>query len=167
MEIKIKARPGRYCQLIGDVVQPYGSGLILQVVNDVGAYGAGVSGAIGKRWGKVATEYKRLAQCGSKEFSLGFVQFVYIDPDFEVANMVAQKGLRGKDNPHPLQIPHLIHCLQTVSRYAKENQHKRIHVPYGIGCGLAGGNWQEVEKILIDNIVNEGLELMTYRLKVA
>jgi hypothetical protein len=164
MEIKIKCIPGKYRELKGDVTSPHGAGLILQVVNDVGAYGAGVSGSIGKRWSKVPTEYRRLAQSGSKEFTLGHVQFIYIDPDFEVANLIAQKGLKAAGNPQPLQYDVFVECLKKVAHYAKDNKHKRIHVPYQIGCGLAGGDWEVVEKMLIDGIVNEGLELVTYRL---
>lgn len=164
METRIKTIPGRLREIKGDVCQPYGPGLIIQIVNDLGAYGAGVSGAIAKRWKKAEVEYKRWSQSKDKDFKLGSVQFVYLDPDFEIANMVAQRGLRGAGNPTPLQYDALAECLGKVSRYAKENNHKRVHAPKGIGAGLAGGDWEKIKKMMIDGIVNEGLELVTYEL---
>lgn len=162
MEIKIKPQPGKFKEIKGDVTQPYGAGLIIQIVNDIGAYGAGVSGAISKRWKKAEVEYRRWYQTG-KDCKLGEVQFIYLDPDFELANMVAQSGIRSDVNPSPIRYNHLIDCLQKVARYAKNNGHKRIHAPK-IGTGLAGGDWKMIETIIKENIVSEGLEIIIYSL---
>ena len=48
-------------------------------------------------------------------------------------------------------------CLWKLDEYCKENRIKTVAVPYGIGCGLAGGNWndyvKELEKTKVDVVL--------------
>ncbi len=41
-------------------------------------------------------------------------------------------------------------CLKELSCLALQHPGKTIGFPYGIGCGLAGGDWSIVEKMLLD-----------------
>ena len=56
-----------------------------------------------------------------------------------MANMIAQRGVRGRANPVPLDMQALQACLTTVDRAARLLS-LPIHMPR-IGCGLAGGHW--------------------------
>lgn len=39
-------------------------------------------------------------------------------------------------------------CLRKLAWFAKGQPGKKVGFPYGIGCGLAGGDWSIVEKML-------------------
>ena len=36
-------------------------------------------------------------------------------------------------------MPKLIHNIQKICEH-----HENVHIPYRLGCGLAGGNWDEL-----------------------
>jgi len=139
--------------VIGDAVYPEGgAGWIVHVCNDVGAWGAGFSGALSDRWVNV----KRIFQSAVPRLTLGCVQEVPLSQHLGLFNMVAQRGLRSHYNKIPLQYDALETCLLEVKRrilhYTRlypqfcTTAHK-IHMPR-IGCGLAGGNWAEVSAVI-------------------
>jgi O-acetyl-ADP-ribose deacetylase (regulator of RNase III) len=39
-------------------------------------------------------------------------------------------------------------CLDKLKKYLVDNKHKRVAFPYKIGCGLAGGDWDNYSKML-------------------
>jgi O-acetyl-ADP-ribose deacetylase (regulator of RNase III) len=131
--------------LVGDATLPEKTpALICHIVNDIGMWGAGFVIAITQRFGKgPESAYRLWSQ--EPDFTLGKVQFVTVNKDITIANMVAQSSLRSRDNPKPLSLNALKICLKQVYSYA-ENEFT-VHMPR-IGCGLAGGTWQEVEPII-------------------
>src|SRR5262245_49475582 len=88
------ARPLRIHYRVGDATRPEGSGarVIAHVCNDVGAWGAGFVLAVSRRWKAPEEAYRRAFKEGGG-LALGAVQFVPVEPDLTVANMVAQKGI--------------------------------------------------------------------------
>ena len=52
-------------------------------------------------------------------------------------------------------------CLEKVTEYAKDKK-ATVHMPR-IGCGLAGGKWEKVEKIIEDTL--KGLDVYVYDLE--
>lgn len=44
-------------------------------------------------------------------------------------------------------------CLETVKEFAKINK-LSVAIPYGIGCGIANGDWNIVSKI-IENVFSD------------
>jgi hypothetical protein len=83
---------------------------------------------------------------GSLRSSLGLVQFVKVEPDITVANMLAQHGYKTRKNPHPVQIGALGNCLERVSAFATQNK-MTVHMPR-IACGLGGLRWSDVEPVI-------------------
>lgn len=84
-----------------------------------------------------------------------------------VINMFAQY-YPGKpminDNPNSdgvsSRLEYFNQCLQQISEYIKNNNIKSIAFPWNIGCGLAGGKWEDyyhaIEKfstLLDENVV--------------
>lgn len=127
--------------LEGDATRPEGDGpkVIVHVCNDLGLWGSGFVVAISKRWPEPEAYYRKLASYG-----LGRVQFVTIYNDLTVANMIAQHGRPTPDHPVAIDYTALETCLRTVELW---NSGPSIHMPR-IGCGIAGGKWSEVEKII-------------------
>lgn len=116
--------------------------IIAHVCNDRGAWGAGFSGALSKRWPTVATHYKQW-WAGAH---LGDIQIVDVASELWVINMLAQHGLRRRNHPPPIRYTALTEALRSVAFEVTARQ-ATLHVPR-IGCGLAGGSWMIIEPIL-------------------
>jgi O-acetyl-ADP-ribose deacetylase (regulator of RNase III) len=145
----------------GDATVPIGSGnkLIVHVCNDVGAWGAGFVLAVSKKWPEPQHAYRIWFRGRVKNnFGLGAVQFVQVANGLWVANMIAQT-LCDKDGP-PIEYDSLNQCLQQVAKEAKRLQ-ASVHMPR-IGCGLAGGTWEEVGPIVQETLVDRGIEVTVY-----
>ena len=161
----------------GDATDPQveGSKVIAHICNDIGAWGRGFVLSLSRKWPEAERGYRRWYQeqentLANPELSdtitigvrqeLGQVQYVRVDRhdngdyfDFTyVANMVAQHGIMTKDGGTPIRYEALERCLIDLAGFARDLD-ASIHMPR-IGCGLAGGNWSEVEKI-IERILGE------------
>ena len=135
--------------LKGDATAPQvpGPAILPHIVNSVGAWGAGYVLAISKRWSTPEDTYRKWAK--DPGFALGRTQFVKVEPNMWVANMVAQEGLgRSADGRIPLRYKALESCLWEVAKFAlAQEETPTIHMPR-IGAGLGGGSWAKVEAII-------------------
>lgn len=144
---------------IGDATQPIGNGhrIIVHICNNAGGWGAGFVLALSKRWPEPENEYRRWAAGDFKAvpFELGQVQFVSVESDgnplgdsISVLNMIAQDGYTKPGQP-AIRYDALRTCLESANRLITTGlfPNASIHMPR-IGCGLAGGKWEEVEKII-------------------
>lgn len=132
--------------VIGDATQPQGTGnkIIVHVCNDIGAWGAGFVLAISKRWSEPEAAYRKAA---SRGLTLGEVQYVRVEDDIFVGNMVAQQGIGyDSDGRPPIRYYELSKCLMDVNTMALASK-STVHMPR-IGCGLAGGKWEDVLALL-------------------
>ncbi len=139
--------------LVGDATQPVGSGprYIVHVCNNSGGWGAGFVLALSKRWPDPEFNYRAWYRglhdrvtC-KNPFRLGNVQPVQVEDDIWVINMIAQNGY-GQKKGIPLRYDALEKCLAKVAEDARVAG-ASIHMPR-IGCGLAGGKWEQVEEII-------------------
>jgi O-acetyl-ADP-ribose deacetylase (regulator of RNase III) len=146
----------------GDATHPTGPGakIIAHVVNDVGAWGAGFVLAVSKRWTEPKLEYLK------RHPDLGATQLVRVPDEHGsplfVANMCAQRGLKRFGNPKPLDLKALLKCLLDLKDMALTGK-ATVHMPR-IGCGLAGGDWREVEPIIQDVFAPSGIPVYVYAL---
>jgi O-acetyl-ADP-ribose deacetylase (regulator of RNase III) len=134
--------------VIGDATQPQGDGnkIIVHICNDIGAWGAGFVLAVSKRWKEPEMAYRAM-----KKRHLGTVQIVEVEDDIFVANMIAQHGCgNAADGTPPIRYGAVRASLNAVNAVAFQTGCS-IHMPR-IGCGLAGGSWDEIEKIIKDVI---------------
>lgn len=151
--------------LKGDATQPQtkGNKVIAHVCNDLGGWGKGFVLAISKRWPEPEAAYRAWHRGRSKnDFGLGAVQLVQVESYIWVANMVAQRGMKTGSNGPPIRYEAVRTCLK---RLAVEVNGLRasVHMPR-IGCGLAGGRWEQVEPIILDELVSKGVEVTVYDL---
>jgi O-acetyl-ADP-ribose deacetylase (regulator of RNase III) len=149
--------------LIGDATCPTGPQeqpkIIAHIVNDKGGWGAGFVLALSKKWKEPEEEYRNWA-ADTKPLPLGYVQFVYPENHkLAIANMVAQHGYGTALQP-PIRYQALRKCLYAVNLIAKQYG-ATVHMPR-IGCGLAGGTWDEVSKIIEEEMPD--LEVFVYDL---
>ena len=179
---KINLMPLHYTK--GDATAPQLSGnkIIVHICNDVGGWGKGFVIAISERWSAPEATYRnwfknkisetsdkvefqrvehRDKYSDEKKFELGNVQFVKVEADLWVANMIAQTGIkRDKEGNPPIRYPFVSEGIERVREFAKV-QHASVHMPR-IGCGLAGGNWDTIEPIISEELIAHGIDTTVY-----
>ena len=100
--------------------------------------------ALSKKWKEPEEAYREL-----ETRNLGDVELIPVEDDITVANMIAQRGIRPDANGlAPIRYGAVRIALAAVNDIAYRT-HATIHMPR-IGCGLAGGRWEDIEKIIQD-----------------
>jgi len=156
--------------IIGDATTPVGEGhkIITHCCNDIGAWGKGFVLALSKRWNFPERAYKEWYRTGfwfGIRFELGQLQTVDVKPDITVANFIGQHGLSRWDGIPPIRYEAFQHAFVRLQMtYDGEQEKVSFHMPR-IGCGLAGGKWEKVEKIISDELVDHGFSVIVYDLK--
>ena len=136
--------------------------IICQQVNCKGVMGAGLAKQIRNRYPDIY-DYYRHAYTGN-HLKLGNVLFfdTLNDNNQIIANLCGQdgygRGMRYTDYDA------LKTCLNTVKTYATTNNIDRIGIPYGMSCGLAGGNWDVVTNIIKDVFKDTNITIEIYSL---
>lgn len=149
----------------GDATQPQGEGskIIAHVCNDIGRWGKGFVLALSKRSEKPEQAfYQWFAERQNNDYGLGAVQFVPIEPDVWVANMIGQHKIKvkGDNGVAPVRYEAIEQALATVGEKAVELG-ASVHMPR-IGCGLAGGEWGRIEPLIIRQLSERGVQVIVY-----
>jgi hypothetical protein len=141
--------------------------MIAHCCNDLGAWGAGFVVPLGARFPKARERYINWSLGKDTKtkipFSLGNTQIVEVAPYTYVANMVAQHGVIGPSNPHPLSYEALERCIKNVGRSA-EMVCSHLHCPK-FGSKLAGGDWNKIEPLIEKYWITQGLRVTIYSLE--
>jgi len=130
--------------IIGDATEPQGEGtkIICQICNDIGAWGAGFVLAISKKWKEPEAAYREMT-----ERKLGTVMIIPVEENVLVANMIAQHGVYSDETGlPPIRYGAVRAALAAVNDLAYKIN-ATLHMPR-IGCGLAGGHWNDIEQII-------------------
>jgi O-acetyl-ADP-ribose deacetylase (regulator of RNase III) len=149
--------------ITGDATQPVGDGpkVLVHVCNDRGGWGKGFVVAISKRWVEPEAAYRRWhTEGGDPPFELGSVQFVKVEQNVWVANLIGQHGIARSGGKPPVRYEAIQDGLARVAAFALQHQ-ATIHMPR-IGCGLAGGRWEEIEPILHTTLIDAGIAVTVY-----
>ena len=150
--------------LNGDATDPVcnGSKVIVHICNDVGKQGKGFVIAISNRWKEPEQTYKNAFQSEEKP-QLGDVQFVPVTDTLTVANVIGQHGVRSPRNKTaapPIRYDAVREGLSKVAQHAKTHN-SSVHMPR-IGCGLAGGKWEDIEPIIDLFLIKNGISVYVY-----
>jgi len=127
----------------GDATKPVGEGpkIIVHICNDLGVWGAGFVLALSRRWADPERVYREM-----DTYKLGSVSYVTVEKDIAVANLIGQTGVGVTKRGIPVRYWAIEEGLNQI-RDAAEGTGSSIHMPR-IGCGLAGGTWDEIDYIL-------------------
>ena len=146
----------------GDATSPNtkGNKIIVHICNDIGGWGKGFVMAISKKWKEPEVAYRNWYKT-SEEFELGNAQFIKVEEDLWVANIIGQHKINIDEFGNiPLRYDATSQGLEKVQKFAKDN-HASIHMPR-IGCGLAGGKWELMEPIIIETLIKYNIEVYVY-----
>ena len=146
-----------YLKADATIPQTEGNIIISHICNDIGTWGKGFVLAISKRWKEPAKQYKQWYKEG-EGFALGAVQFVAVEENVWVANIIGQHKIYKDENGNPpIRYEAVKEGLQQVAEFAKK-MNAKVQMPL-IGCGLAGGSWDEIEAIIEDTLLQKGVEV--------
>lgn len=140
--------------LIGDATDPQGPGpkMIAHVCNDIGAWGAGFTHALSKRWLAPEQIYRQTFEKKVRP-TRGEIQVVPLSVQppssrMYAANLICQDGV-GTDRVR-IDYDALEVCLHDLNKWMcayYEQTPMSLHIPR-IGCGLAGGDWEEIKRTI-------------------
>ena len=124
-----------------------GADIIVQQVNCRGVMGAGLAKQIATRYPGVLAMYKKYCQEHPEPSSmLGKVLFVETERTTPInANIFGQNYYCRKGCFTDYAA--LEKGLASIVKFAEKDD-MRVAIPYGLGCGLAGGNWNIVYGII-------------------
>lgn len=121
--------------------------IICHQVNCQGVMGSGIAAQIRKKWPNVYTDYKLYVERYQNLYKspLGTMQIVPLPNKQIVCNIFGQDNY-GRDK-RCTSYDALYEALCSLDIYASTNN-LTIAMPYGIGCGLGGGDWRIVREII-------------------
>jgi O-acetyl-ADP-ribose deacetylase (regulator of RNase III) len=167
----------------GDATRPRGSGpkVICHCVNDIGQWGSGFVLALRARWPQPERAYRDWHRTGTSaleisldaqtsphltaRFNLGSVQFVEVERELWVANLVGQRRNIQVGEKFPIRYGAMEDGLRIVAAFC---QHKgaTAHMPR-IGAGLARGDWTRIASIIDATLTVPGVHVTVYDLPKA
>lgn len=148
--------------LKGDATSPSSQGnkIIVHICNDVGGWGKGFVLAISKKWKEPEKNYRNWFS-SKQAFGLGEVQFVKVEADLWIANIIGQHKMNIDENKNPpIRYEAVESGLNKVSKFAKTID-ASVHMPR-IGCGLAGGTWDKIEPIIEKTLLEKEISVTVY-----
>lgn len=174
--------PIRYVQ--GDATRPQGAGakIIAHCCNTTGVWGRGFVLALSRQWSLPERAYRSWHRRGDTttiinhkgntitvpmNFALGEVQLVTVEHNhLYVANLIGQEGIRAdKRGRPPVRYEAIRQGLKNLAFYATALE-ASVHMPR-IGAGLAGGRWDEIARIIADELTSRGVAVTVYDLPSA
>lgn len=134
--------------------------IIAHICNDMGGWGKGFVVAISKKWKLLEKEYREWFK-SDENFHLGEIQVVEVESDIWVCNMIGQHKIRtGSNGVPPIRYDALEICLEKLA-YEALRLDAEVHMPR-IGCGLAGGKWENIEPIIEKALLGNNVSVYVY-----
>lgn len=117
--------------------------IICHQCNVQGSMGGGVARQLANRYLGLEKEYSEYCKCLDNDYKhlKGKVFFCGVSDNKTICNMFSQKENFDTDYEAMKK------ALTYIKKWA-ENNNLSICMPYGIGCGIANGNWEKVYKII-------------------
>lgn len=119
--------------------------IITHQVNTKGIFGAGLALQIKNSYPSVCHKYQKICQIEKDDMLMGTVLLLRESlTDKIIANVFAQRNI---GNRLMTEYDHLLHGLISLKNKARARGFS-VAIPYKIGCGLGGGDWDIVYKII-------------------
>ena len=120
--------------------------IICHQVNCQGVMGAGLAKQIKEKYLEAYTYYRHFCYITyNKSTLLGNIQKIECHDGRNVVNMFSQEKY-GRDRQYT-DYQALEKCIRKVSELAPHYENG-VAFPYGLGCGLAGGDWNIVKGLI-------------------
>jgi hypothetical protein len=165
--------------LVGNATEPQGAStkVLCHCVNDAGGFGAGFVLSL-RKWPSVEQAYRSWFRHKwsplelplsldpdldhTSSFALGAVQFVQVEDDLWVANIVGQHRTIRSGESTPIRYEALETGFGVVRAFCQKRQ-ATAHMPR-LGAGLARGSWSRIASIIDHTLVDHGIAATVYDL---
>lgn len=137
-------------QIIEGNILDITEGIICHQVNCQGVFNAGLAKQIRKKYPKAYELYMRRHQKGGG-WHLGDYQIVLVTNALSIVNLAGQDDY-GNDGRCYTNYSYLESAIRKLRDYIAGDE--KIYLPYKIGCGLAGGDWNIVSQIINEVVPN-------------
>jgi len=131
----------------GDILEA-SEDIILHQVNCLGHMGAGLALQIKEKYPKAFKDYVFKCKSNPPKDILGTTQFVFIEEDEKLVKVIG--NVFGQLNyGRGLQTDYqgLQMALAQAGGFAR-NTKRTTAIPFGMGCGLGGGDWDKVDSFV-------------------
>lgn len=133
--------------------------IVCHQVNCKGVMGSGLAKQVRERFSWVYDVYKKRCEAGLA--CLGQVQVcsVLLEAGYLIVNVFGQDGF-GRGVCHTNY-----DALRRAFTYLSQGYSSYVfRIPYKMGCGLGGGDWEIVESIIKETLCDKGVEVEIWRL---
>ncbi|KTF59863.1 MULTISPECIES: macro domain-containing protein [Bacillus amyloliquefaciens group] len=141
--------------------------IICHQVNCKGVMGAGLAKQIRNKYPKCYVEYKEYVGKWGYDATvlLGGVYYYRDKSGKVIANLFGQNGFeRENQQTDYTSLRRAFHNVKgNVTGIDDQYGGKSVAIPYGIGCGLAGGNWDVVQEIIDEVFVDYGVSVYKFK----
>lgn len=132
--------------------------LIAQVMNNKSMiWGAGFSRQLARKYPDAQTSYRDWVLKNGDQRKLGAIHSFQYSENLQIVSMVAQSGFGPSTVPR-IRYEVLRECLSKLGDLALKEA-SEIQIPR-IGAGLAGGKWEIIERMLIEEISAKGANVV-------
>lgn len=151
---------------LGDVTNPEVTKptIIVHCCNDIGVMGGGVAAALRNKWPRVYVQYENWYHAhkgfGRKQLVLGQVQYVAVETNLWVCNLIGQRDVQSYEGLPPIRYEAIREGLRRISTFLKESNKTFEIVMPRIGAGLAGGEWGKISAIVNEEL--KDLDVVVY-----
>ena len=145
-------------KLIQDDVLKIPNIYICHQVNCRGVMGAGLAKQIKEKWPWIYDIYKRTCDSNIPRNLLGTSEFIRGNDMVYIVNMYAQIDY-GRDKCYT-DYKAFKYCLMEIAKNV-DKEKDIIRFPYKIGCGLAGGDWNIIQKLIYEILGEYNVEFYT------
>lgn len=153
----------RFDEVAGDALAPRGKGrrIVSQVIpdNNTAWGGRGFAAQVRKRFPDAWQDFKRQAVLDESKLSLGRTYRSELSDDIVLFSMVAQRGYGPAMYPR-IRYTALASGLTELADLAVAAG-ATVHMPR-IGTGQAGGDWNVIRELILDLIVQRGVNVTVY-----
>jgi len=147
-------------KMVDDNILQATEDIIAHQVNSMGVMGSGIAKQIKEKYPEVFDQYRKFF-INNKFTALGKCQIVKTEDNKYIANLFGQYNY-GRDKQYT-DYKALEEALFSLKVSAKDHK-KSVAIPFNIGCGLAGGSWEVVYKIIEE--VFQDYDVTLYRLNM-
>lgn len=133
-------------------------------VNCQNVMGSGVAKALFKEYSKIKTDYHDFCRDRTSYELLGMVDFVELEDQvhYGIFNCFTQE-FYGYGKKKYVDYESIYECFSYITKFLNTSFYPELAIPK-IGCGLAGGNWEIVSRI-IDDATGDDLDVYVYYLR--
>lgn len=147
--------------IVGDATNPIGEGdkVIVHCCNNRNVWGAGFVRALSNKWEQPELSYCKWFGSIKNTLPLGEVQFVSVERDIIVANLIGQEMGYVNGQP-PIRYEAIRQGLTKVREYCIQHNCS-FHSPR-FGAALSGGSWEIIEEIIKREICSYDIPVTVY-----